>query len=270
MTTCRIFRRHLEQWLAGRERFVPFEHGAHLATCERCRELLECERALEGLLDTLPTPELPPEVAQRVLIRLAAERADVQEADELDRLLEQADSNDSVPRGLAAGVLAGLASERLQPLAAELDDLLDRMPSEPTPVGLSARVLNSLAAERARGRQRRPWVWRLRWPAAAIAGVLLAGWWALSQKSMTPDDSLRLAAVEAPLSGTSSASPSDELAQLLMNLDLLENWELLVPEELELLLASVDELDEALLDVPFEDAVDMEAPGPSDETPSKG
>jgi len=127
----------------------------HLLFCSDCRALLDAEEALDDLLRSLPRPSLPPALARRVLVRLQPVRDEL----ELDRLLDGALAAESggevsAPPGLAGAVLKGLSGAREQARReqreeAALDALLARVPPPQTPVGLAARMLASLADERA-------------------------------------------------------------------------------------------------------------------------
>ena len=162
---CRSFRRALESRLAGRaERpelsglpgFDGLEWHEHLLGCTDCRALLESEEALEALLATLPEPQLPAELAQRVVARLESARAE-ESTDEvaLDALLDLAATED-VPGDLAGDVLARLAPERGEKREHQrLERLLDLVPAAKAPEGLVDRTLAALEPHRTRARPRR-------------------------------------------------------------------------------------------------------------------
>ncbi len=272
---CADFRHSLEERLAGRAdppQLAPLNWHAHLHTCEDCRALFRAEEALEILLASLPEPQLPPDVAARVLLRLrAGEREEQLDAlldmdadsrapaglasrvlaglndgrtdERLDRALELAGAVD-VPDGLAERVLAGLANER------QTADPLERWLAEAgqvdVPVGLSGRVLAGLASEReaahaseARGRfqlLQSPMVRRV--AAAVIATAALAGALQLFNEKDATDPGTFVANVEEPDEG------------LLANLDLLEELDELqdLADEDLAMFHSFDAGDEALLD----------------------
>jgi predicted anti-sigma-YlaC factor YlaD len=241
---CRDFRERLAAALAGGAGTTELGWHEHLLTCGDCRALLEDEEALEALLATLPEPVLPPDLAERVLARLAVERGAA-----LDALLEL-ERTPELPDGLAGRVLAGLAAERTAPAA--LDDLLDLVPEPEVPVGLAERVLAGLEDERA---PVRPALRLLRdgapWLAALAAGIL-ALVWALT-RGEAPARETRMAR-----EGALERELEDE--ELLAALPLLEDWELLMDEELDLLSGSLDEVDVLLLELAA-DSEEAEADG---------
>jgi hypothetical protein len=229
--SCARFRASLERALGGRpaaNEGLGLAWHEHLLACAGCRTLLEAEEALEALLATLPAPRLPARLSERVLARLAAASAQDRERD-LDRLLEL-DRSSGAPAGLARDVLARLALERL----------LDALPAPRPPAGLSERVLAALApARRAPARRRR--ARRLALFAAAAALVLaLARLGSLGRATDPTPSRLAVGEVEP---------------ELLATLDVLENWELLMADDLDLLLASLDPVDEALLELGVEPAL---------------
>ena len=232
---CADFRERLAAALAGRPAPDPTPelralawHG-HLATCASCSALLEAEQALEAVLASLPAPRLDAELARRVLARLERARADDQR---LETLLEL-DRVEAPPGGLAAGVLARLESARSDP---RLDALLDAVPAPRAPAGLEARVLSRLARHRRRG-------WRrlaslppaLRFAAAAL--VLASGALLLWRAGAAPQP-------PAPVAQIARPEPPPELLEAL---DLLESWELIASDDLDVLLASLDPLEDELL-----------------------
>lgn len=300
-STCLDFRARLAQALDVRvqpEGSSPFvaraaahlEWQAHVLTCGDCRALLEAEQALEHVLASLPQPSLPPDLVGRVLERLQPQRVDVA----LDRLLDRAlDARSSgvaaAPVDLARSMLARLASAR-ESAASErrttlaVDALLDEAPAPQTPVGLAARVLARLEAERGRtihapkraaaavkapssvARAPRPRSTRFQpWlVAAGIAVFVGAAAWFWSRTGAVADrkdlggpgrdmannePSQQLAPrlvdpVPAPPNAprrveTLDASEPDP--ELLAQLDLLEAWDLLGDEALELELLGVNE-----------------------------
>ncbi len=255
--SCRDFRSHLADVLSGTPRLRELAWHEHLLGCADCRELLEAEEALEALLETLPEPQLPPALARRVLARLSPVR---DESAALDALLELNRVGETPPE-LASDVLAALRPERK--LAREeraLDRLLERVPAPSVPVGLADRVLRKLEPRRRRARPRlltRP---ALRAAGALAAAVLIAVaygtwfsgiWWPVIQEYHGPPADVEIAAAEEPPvdppvePGAEPEWPPDEL---LASLDLLESWDLLSADDLDLALASLDAVDEVLLD----------------------
>jgi len=140
---CTLFRHSLEERLMGRAdppRLAQLDWHEHLNGCEDCRELFRAEEALEILLASLPEPNLPPDVAARVLHRLRSGEREEQ----LDALLEM-DADSRAPVGLASRVLAGLKDERTDE---RLDRALELAGVVDVPDGLGGRVLAGIAAER--------------------------------------------------------------------------------------------------------------------------
>lgn len=259
---CAGFRHRLERALRQ-----PGAHGvpselawhAHLLGCAACRRLLEAEEALEVLLATLPEPQLPPDLAARVLAALASERRPLG-VDALDRLLEL-DLAEAAPAGLAARVrsaLAGaraeahaveLAEERAGAAARRLDRLLELVPAPPAAPGLAQRVLAGLAAAREAERGA-----PVRRAGALLAGRPVTRWAAAA--AVVVGLGLGLSRLLAP-----AERPAPELArrlevdvELLSSLDVLENWDLLTSTDLDVLLAELDAFDEELLSLPAEAA----------------
>jgi hypothetical protein len=260
MDACRAFQDHLAAALGGPphapvESLRALSWHRHLLQCASCRDLLAAEEALEGLLATLPAPRLPAGVAARVLARLAEER----EAAELDRLLDLA-SAARAPEGLARNVLARLEEERQ---ATALDRLLE-LDAAPVPSGLAKRVLAALESERA------PLTLSARWrrtPVAlrlAAAGVLALGGAAaldaLLAREPQDDSALDLA----------EAAAGDPPPELLESLELLQDWELINGESLDVVLTGLDTADEVLLEIDRgRDPLDVEAEEPPT-NPGKG
>lgn len=241
--SCDAFRHALEQALGGSpssERTRELAWHEHLLGCAHCRALLEAEEALEVLLASLPEPQLPRELAQRVLARLARERGATGDAG-LDHLLELAPEPE-VPTELGRRVLQGLGAARAEE---RLDALLDSVPPPEVPPDLAARVL---AATRAAQVERRRAGFRLlrggrKWTAAAAAAAVVAAiFLGLTQRNRTTP---------------AEAVVEDEL---LVSLDVLENWDVLMTDDLDLMLASMDPADWALLELE-EAGDDLEEPG---------
>ncbi|MBL8803228.1 MAG: hypothetical protein JNN27_14580 [Planctomycetes bacterium] len=151
--SCIEFRARLAQALAERP-VAELAWHEHVLTCNDCRELLDAEEALDDLLASLPRPNLPPELARRVIARLAPER-------ELDRLLDRAldralggSLHEARPQ-LAGELLARLAAPReLAARERELDQLLDRVPAVARPE-LARELLARLAPVREAARAER-------------------------------------------------------------------------------------------------------------------
>ena len=195
----------------------------HLSICARCRRLLEEEEALEYLLTTLPSPALPLELANRLLVRLRGQRA----SEGVDALLER-DQIDE-PEGLAERIKGNLA----------LDRLLEQGVEAEAPVGLSARVLVALKGEREASRPRRLSLRRLMPLAASLLALL--GLFLMNREDTSPSPLAELPVDERPS------------AEMLALLDLLgdeaiwedELWE--SDEAIDLAL-ELDESDELLLE----------------------
>lgn len=276
---CARFRARLARLLSGRaapRALDELSWHEHLLACGECRELLEQEHALDQLLASLPCPELSPELAQRVLAKLQPQRSSEVS---LDQLLELSTADS--PGGLARSVLAGLAGERTlgqvkRALGGDeraLDRLLERVPAPRPPADLAARVLAKARFQRAREQPaaQRPSVRiapRLR-RFALVAGLALAlGLIALRlatrteraqeelalldpvtpAEPVTPADSV--APMHAPRTETVTDPARDEPSQeLLAALDLLESWELVASEDLDVQLNALDSMDELFLSI---------------------
>ncbi len=287
MNSCHDFRTRLGAALEGRLDGAPLAWHEHLFSCADCRNLFEAEEALEMLLACLPEPKLPVALTQRVLRRLARDRdlernldvtiaralelgddgvppanltervlrgLEAQDPVALDALLDQLPTPE-VPAELAARVLRGLETTTL-------DELLSRLPEPVVPAGLSARVLTGLSRETvapaptAQAPILRPTFGRWR-RSAAVAALLLAlfgGYRFLRPDGalVHQDEPVRVAShQDEPLSAGQSpgATVLTELPdpELLAALDLLEDWDLLVPSDADLLLGSLDESETELL-----------------------
>lgn len=200
---CADFRQRLARaldGLASPAELRPIHWHEHLLGCTECRTLLEQEEALEALLATLPAPQLPADLARRVLARLTSARAG-RELDallDLDRAIPPAGLADRVrtgaraevaldrlleldplpvpPEGLAARVAAGARRREGE----ALESLLELDGAEAPPEGLSGRVLRGVAPHRRPALRRLRLVHALPRYAAAAAAVLLvlgATWW---------------------------------------------------------------------------------------------
>jgi hypothetical protein len=247
---CRSFRRSLERALEGArgtEELTSLSWHEHLLGCRDCRALLEAEEALELLLESLPEPHLPPQLARRVLARLRA--GDEARETALDRLLEL-DVQARAPGGLAGRVLAGLEHERAQPVGsatadARLDALLERARAVAVPADMSQRVLAHLAEERALARRRRPIFARRSVQLAAAAGLLalLLAW------AFWP------AREHAPRERDLAGAPEGVDARMLEHFDVLEQWELLRRNDLDSLLSTLPQTDQLLIEMGSEEGL---------------
>jgi hypothetical protein len=294
---------------AAEHALVELSWHEHLVACGECRQLLQAEEALEILLATLPDPKLPAHLARRVVLRLrdarksesqldalleldraarapdrlaqsvlarlrpererSAESALVESEAKLDRWLEF-DRDVAVPDGLAGRVLAGLRSERSATRSAH----------EPVRVGgvlvPQPVFVPQNGASRGTKWMRSPWVY------AAAAGILatFVGWSLWQGAEVAPHGDTNNVAENGARGdhGDKTAkrlAPRDPNAapdaDMLAALDVLEHWELLKSDDVDVLLSSsIDPADEALLE--FQD---MEAANPplnekETEPPSKG
>ncbi len=215
---CMQFRSLLGEVLSG-DAPVAFAGGMtelgwhqHLLGCSSCRELLKAEEALDLLLGSLPRPDLPAELAQRVLARL--------QLDPLDALLDLDGRDSPAPVGLAHRILAD----------ARLDGLLESTGPIEMPSGLADRVLAGLRASgewtepQAPPRLRLVRGGRARVLQAAAAAVIAMGVggiiWSSGSGSSDPSGT-SVANADLP---SMDLSPVDD--ELLASLDLLEQLEL--------------------------------------------
>jgi len=280
---CRTFRDQLAahlRGLRGGAGLTELSWHEHLLACQECRDLLDAEESLEILLDSLPEPRLPAHLAERVLARLEGAR------ESLDRLLELS-TVEAVPPDLARRIAAGIEHKRLV-RDLELDRMLDLVPAPTVPEGLERDTLAALASRRvATPVARRPISWLPPLAVAAAALALIATLWlrgAASDGQAGETPTLARRAESAPASGRRDESapmprvprperpgpesvaaalprgaqarpqaPVEEVdEELLASLDLLEAWELLNDDELEVLLSSLDPWDEVLLELEAE------------------
>ena len=237
MSACATFLAELEAALAGPggglERLARHEHVGACAACgKRWRE----ERALERLLARVPAPEVPAELAQRVRAGLGGVRA----------------VQPSVPTTF---------QEHEHEPEAELEHLLAQAGAVTAPPELAKRVLRGLAPERAR--LRRPG--RILALAAAVLLLTLGGWaWWTARERFGPRARAPVVVEEfdpldIPLPPVGARLESD--AELVAYA--LENWELLNDAEFEVWLASLDPLDQLLIenaDEEFSEALFKPAP----------
>lgn len=226
---CTAFRAALEAELVGRPshgKLAWLSWHEHLLSCRDCRELLEKEEALEALLATLPEPRLPDALLHRVLARLRRESA---EETKLEGLLDALEEEIRPPAGLAAGVLARVAAER----GDDLDALLDLDREVVVPEGLAGRVLARLSRER-RPSRRVPWIYAA---AAGLAFLVFGRFlWTRTRVETAPPKEL-VARGDAP------PDPA-----LLASLDVVEQWDLLMQDDVDVLISTLGPADEALLD----------------------
>jgi len=234
---CNSFRRALERALLGASGDSARELAwhEHLLGCAECQALLRSEEALEELLSSLPVPHLPPDLARRVLQRL--QREHTRPADGLDQLLDTSPLRvaPAPPAGLEARVLAGLRANRADE---PLDALLDRVPEPEVPPGLSERLLVALEETRSAPVRTRFVLLRGGRSWAAAAAILLTFGAGLAW--------LRTRDHEA--AHTSGQVEDDLLSQL----EVLENWDVLMSDDLDLYLASLDPVDWTLLELEAE------------------
>ena len=236
--TCGEFRAQLERELRGHpggSGLSVLAWHEHLLGCEECRALLEAEEALEALLASLPEPRLPEHLAVRVLARLRSYRSS-RDGTDLDRLLDL-DRAPEAPANLGARVLAGLSeARRAHQKPDPLDALLDMVPAPEAPEGLAGRVLVALELPRRpvpRFRLLRRRSLRTLAAAAMIVVLGIVAWRALLGSGAGPDE---------------PNPPTDVDEELIAHLDVLERLPLLEDDDLDLMLLSVDPLDETLIE----------------------
>ncbi len=302
---CRSFRELLERKLSGRvaqSELVVLSWHEHLLGCGACRELLEAEEALELLLASLPEPNLPPELARRVISRLRdAQQRDLAETG-LDALLDL-DRSEAPPARLAESVLARLRTAResraapigaAEQIESRLDALLELDRVVPVPEGLASRViagLHSVRRDEARARRApRFAAKRVGW-VLAIAALVVASWLAWTLRSRVPapgsahDDEIVDGETEPgsgkPTGGTRTGDTPDgdttPLAtspepQMLAVLDVLEQWDLLMHGDIDVLLSTLDPVELESIEEPPKtpDAAPESAPKEPREPRSKG
>jgi len=189
----------------------------------------------------------------RALARLVAEshprqcaacRAALAREQALERMLDAVPAPEAPP-ALARRVLAALAHERLAAPALEereLDELLESVPAPRVPPDLPARVLAGLAPARGARRRRPRWAWLV------AAGLLVAAsLWAVRSRAPEP--------ARSPLVDAEDLEGDEELLAYAC-----ERWEELHDEDLDVWLASLDPLDELLLEYAEEDPPASAAP----------
>lgn len=302
MSACSDFRSRLAQLLSGGDDAAPRANDAsfgglawheHLLGCTDCRALIETEQALEELLSQLPQPQLPPELARRLLARLEPHRTDlVLPQPSLDSLLDRT-REVSVPFELAERMLERLnAARELQRDEARLDRVLNRLPKPHAPADLAERTLTRLALARRQtvapkpasvtrtpaaklpqeSPVRRLAPRRLAFAAAALVTIGV-GAWLLGRAAFTPpveDVDPAVAQGAQQQRSNPSVAPRERVideppADLLASLELLESWDLVLDDSVETDVLSLGAYDALLLEVG--DQLESE---PAGETPREG
>ena len=133
--------------------------------------------------------------------------------------------------------------------------MLDALPDPIPPPDLAARVLADLASARPVRRRARSRTYLL--AAAVAAGLLVAVALFLRRAPGEARGPQRVAQVERPV----EEAPDVELLE---SLEVLEDWDLLMSDELDLLLAELDEVDWTLIEA------GLAAPAPADEEEDEG
>lgn len=179
------------------------------------------------------------------LASCASCRAELAREERLERALS-AVPEVPAPPALARRLLARLAPERAAGGGAldepdELDELLARVPPPRVPPGLAGTVLAGLAPERARPRRRLGSRLGPAW-LLAMAASLVLGWLLFARRGAPEELRPELARAALPLEA------DEELLTYA-----LERWELLHDEDLDLWLASLDPVDELLMEVAGEE-----------------
>lgn len=216
-TDCTRFRAELEEALARPSgALLRLADTAHARGCDECRQELARELGLERLLARVPVPQVPPALARRVLAGLAGDRLAA------ESLVPEIDA-------LANDVLANV----------ELEQLLGSVPAPVVPAGLAGRVLVGLAPARTpalKPRSRRPRLW------LAAAGLLAAAaLWAWNARR--PSRALPEVVQGSRLELDTDLETDEELLAYAV-----EHWELLHDEDLDVWLASLDPVDELLME----------------------
>lgn len=282
---CRDFRAELERRLSTAREAEPLAAlgwHEHLLACGDCRALLAAEEALEDLLASLPHPRLPRRLAERLIVRLREAQAEERALDallELDaagtpparlaervklgidaRLAREEAALDAVlardridaPERLSARVLAAVRDEEAR-VEARLDALLDR-DRVLVPRGLASRVVAHLRATEPAvsnvrsiaplpaSRARRVPTWML--AAAAAIVVLFAVWRFVARDGATDAPPI----VQEGLTPNRARNAELPGPDVLAALDVLEQWELLVGEDVDLLLSTLEPAVESLLE----------------------
>lgn len=179
-------------------------------------------------------------------------RARFENEEALERLLR--DDRADAPPGLAAAVLA-----RLEPARADaaLDELLESVVVT-APEGTAQRVLAGLVG--ARRRERRALVARRALVGvAAVAALLFVLWrWSVRpEPAIAPADLVDVPPVE-PSIDPADLDQDEELVAYAV-----ERWELLMDDDVDLWLASLDPLDQARIELLDDVTLDESAPPPA-------
>lgn len=217
------------------------------------------ETALDALLGRDAATVVPAGLARSVLAGLEDARrlapASSSGADRLDALLDR--DHVTVPSNLARRTIARLADARQESTLAlakatvGLDALLDRAARVDVPRALGRRVLAGLAAERTVAPQRAFALVRSPWMYAA-AGLLVAtllAWtlWRKGEPAVKPDF-VNGPGPRSEMRGNDRSTATVPDAQMLAALDVLENWDILMVNDVDVLLSTIEPADEVLLD----------------------
>ena len=258
-----------------------------LGTQRSAPELASGNVDLDSLLEIAQPIEIPADLSGRVLQKLHGERSAAAQHD-LDVLLD-ALPEPVIPAGLSARTRRAVKLERSR----SLDALLDLIPAPEVPANLAQGILATLEAERGavpgvRGDTPilRPRFGAVRYAAAIAATLVVAfGAWRLTSNSQPTDpreagregvvqtqpetDSMGAGKGASPrnvvevagLENNQGTTPEPEALSaeslpdpsVLASLDVLEDWELLMSDDIDLLLGSLDESDAELLFLAAED-----------------
>lgn len=219
--------------------------------------------ALDVLLERDAEVEASPGLARQVLARLDGERrmarASAGDVDRLDPLLDA--NGVVVPRDLARRTLDRLASQRAAAFStstvrdaggdARLDALLDRAAPVVIPRALGRHVLDGLSRHRTATPRRAFTLVRSSWAyaAAALLVASLLVWVFLRQGEPAVKPQLVNGTNPRTGVGTNDAEVATAPdAQMLAALDVLENWDLLMVNDVDVLLSTIEPADEVLLD----------------------
>ena len=258
MSGCFEFRDNLERVLCGLpnpEKLIPLSWNEHLLGCEACRDLLNAEQALELVLASLPEPQLPPDLTSRVIERLRREReGSPAHAFDLDAALDGA-PDPVMLANLSERILRGVESARSEQLISKgqaedrLDVLLNKVPTPIAPTNLAASVLDAVEAERTASSPLGNRVSSFQllkgaqvWVPVAAAVLVAILWFTRSMDGLVEVPS------DEELIDTQLASALELNDEIMDAFEVLENWEHLNGDDLDLLLASIDELDEVLIE----------------------
>lgn len=199
--------------------------------------------SLERLLDDAGHVEREHDLAPRVLARLRAAEAEQDRRLEivLDRAEELAPSR--APSGLAERLLAGLVAERAN--AAQTEDVHARPAPEPlVSADARPRVLGSFV--------RRRFVWALAASlvlALAVWGVSLVGGARDDAPIVQPPERGPRAPADDANGGAAPTEPNAPSSEMLAALEVLEQWDLLMTDDVDVLLSTFAPADQALFDL---------------------